>query len=166
MYNRINQDHLSDNIATPIAASVGDVSTAGLFALFSKWIYADSVNRDSSVPVLAVSSIVVFVILLPIFYVICRKNAFTRNLVHTGWTPILLSMIISSGGGFFLESAVVRYDKLPPFSPVISGVGGNIVAIACSKISTHLHMNAKLGALPQEIHRISSPIAVFYNKQG
>ena len=155
-----------DNIATPIAASLGDVSTAGLFALFAELIYGSFVDSRSSVPILAVAVIIAFLGLLPVFYIIARKNSFTHELVHSGWTPVITAMMISSGGGFFLDSAVDRYDKLPPFQPVICGVGGNLVAVAASKISTRLHMNAKLGTLPFGISRISSPLRVFYNKRG
>ncbi|CAG2170737.1 unnamed protein product [Oppiella nova] len=158
---------LLDNVATPIAASLGDVSTAALFAYFSEQIYADiadSEREGSRTPILAIAGIAVFLVLLPVFYVIARRNSFTHNLVHTGWTPVITAMLISSGGGFFLDSAVDRYDKLPPFQPVICGVGGNLVAVAASKLSTRLHMNWKLGLLPFGVSRYSAPWAVFWNK--
>lgn len=34
------------------------------------------------------------------------------------------------------------------FQPVINGVGGNLVAIQASKISTYLHLVSELGVLP------------------
>ncbi|CAG2111914.1 unnamed protein product, partial [Medioppia subpectinata] len=165
--NRVNID--PDNIATPIAASLGDVSTAAIFAYTSQIIYSEiqdwTGDQKSGVPIMAVTGIVVFLVLLPVFYTIARVNNFTRNLVHTGWFPVLCAMCISSGGGFFLDSAVDRYDKLPPFQPVICGVGGNLVAVAASKISTRLHMNQKLGVLPFGVSRVSSPIGVFFNRR-
>ena len=160
------KNYLSDNIATPIAASLGDVSTAGLFALFAQWIYEDHMSHPTSVPLVAIINIVAFLLLLPVFYAIARRNSFTHELVHSGWTPVISAMMISSGGGFFLDSAVERYDKLPPFQPVICGVGGNLVAVAASKISTKLHKNHKLGTLPFGINRFSSPVGVFWNRQG
>lgn len=126
----------------------------------------DSLKNNTSLPILAISTIIVFIILLPVFYIIARKNVFTHKLVHSGWAPVITAMIISSGGGFFLDSAVQRYDKLPPFQPVICGVGGNLVAIAASKISTKLHMYSLLGTLPFGVKRITSPLAVFWNQRG
>ena len=79
---------------------------------------------------------------------------------------MVLAMIISSGGGFFLDSAVERYDKLPPFQPVICGVGGNLVAVSASKISTRLHLHNILGSLPFGVNRLTSPFGVFYNPRG
>ena len=143
------------------------MSTAALFAVFAELIYADYLKRGGDgLPILAIATIVLFLVLLPVFYIIARKNSFTHELVHTGWTPVVTAMMISSGGGYFLDSAVTRYDKLPPFQPVICGVGGNLVAVAASKISTRLHMNAKLGTLPFGISRFSAPLRVFYNKRG
>ncbi len=145
---------------------MGDISTAALFALFANWIYINTRDRSTSFPILATALIVLFFILLPVFYIIARKNSFTHKLVHSGWTPVITAMVISSCGGLFLDSAVDRYDKLPPFQPVICGVGGNLVAVAASKISTRLHMNGKLGLLPFEVNRFSSPLRAFYNKRG
>ena len=36
------------------------------------------------------------------------------------------------------------------FSPVINGVGGNLVAVFSSRISTYLHLNHSRGQLPTE----------------
>jgi solute carrier family 41 len=145
---------------------LGDISTALLFALFAEWIYLDTRDRSASFPLLATASITLFIILLPVFYLIARKNSFTNKLVHSGWTPVITAMILSSGGGLFLDTAVGRYDKLPPFQPVICGVGGNLVALPASRISTSLHINAKLGQLPFGINRFSTPLKVFFNRKG
>lgn len=152
-----------DNIATPIAASLGDVSTAGIFALMSELIHNDTLRHNSKneAPFASIITIAVFFLLLPIFYLIARRNKFTHELVHSGWTPIILAMIISSGGGLFLDRAIDRYNKLPPFQPVICGVGGNLVAISASRLSTWLFRNSNLGLLPDGITRLTSPLQVF-----
>ena len=52
-----------------------------------------------------------------------------------GWEPVIAAMVISSGGGFILEQALDDHPEVALFSPVISGVGGNLVAVFGSRIS-------------------------------
>ncbi len=39
------------------------------------------------------------------------------------------------------DSAVAKFKGIAVFQPVFNGVGGNLVAIQASRISTHLHTN-------------------------
>ncbi len=73
-------------------------------------------------------------------------------------------MVISSVGGLMLDHAVARFDGIAVFQPVMNGVGGNLVAVQASRISTHLHSRApSLGALPDSESKVClSPWAVFF----
>ena len=59
-------------------------------------------------------------------------------------------MVISSGGGFILDFALSDNPGVAVFSPVINGVGGNLVAVFSSRISTYLHLNHEKTQLPTE----------------
>lgn len=56
----------------------------------------------------------------------------------------------SSGGGFILDIALASNKGVAVFSPVINGVGGNLVAVFSSRLSTFLHGNYARGTLPDE----------------
>lgn len=51
-------------------------------------------------------------------------------------------------GGLVLESAVDRFDNFAVFQPIINGIGGNLVSVQASKISTMLHQSSIMGILP------------------
>src|SRR5947199_7070458 len=91
-----------DNVATPIAASLGDVSTAAIFAVCAEWIHSGTLARGDGFPFGSVATIAAFAFTFPVFYAIARQSKWTRNLIHSGWTPIISAMVISSGGGLFL----------------------------------------------------------------
>lgn len=53
-------------------------------------------------------------------------------------------------GGLILDFVVARFGGIAVFGPVINGVGGNLVAVQASRISTALHKQAELGILTSE----------------
>lgn len=79
---------------------------------------------------------------------VASKNTITLEVLKNGWYIILIAMVISSSGGYVLKFAVQRFKTLAAFQPVINGVGGNLVAVQASKISTYLHRFGKIGQLP------------------
>merc|ERR1719480_233304 len=111
-----------DNVATPIAASLGDVTPLGLLAWISSLLYTHmQAGLDTALII-----IVVYFSVLPL-------------LLYTGWTPVLLAMLISSGGGLILDKAVDSFKRIAVFSPVMNGAGGNLVAIQASRMTTYLN---------------------------
>jgi hypothetical protein len=48
-------------------------------------------------------------------------------------------MMISSMGGLILDQAVVKFHGIAVFQPVMNGVGGNLVAVQASRLSTAMH---------------------------
>lgn len=48
-------------------------------------------------------------------------------------------MLISSIAGILLEIAIKDYGGIAVYQPVVNGVGGNLVAILASRLSTSLH---------------------------
>lgn len=76
-------------------------------------------------------------------------------------------MMISSFGGLILDFAVKSFSGVAVFQPVINGVGGNLVAVQASRISTSLHLTCQLGYLPDYLPEIClSPWKVLFSKGG
>ncbi|XP_029947906.1 solute carrier family 41 member 1 [Salarias fasciatus] len=127
-----------DNVATPIAASLGDLITLSLLAGISTGLYKELENDYANALVCAT-----FVALCPIWVLIARKIPSTREVLYSGWEPVIIAMAISSVGGLILDKTVTNpnFAGMAVFTPVINGVGGNLVAVQASRISTYLHMN-------------------------
>jgi solute carrier family 41 len=51
-------------------------------------------------------------------------------------------------GGIILDCTVKAYTGIAVFQPVINGVGGNLVAVQASKLSTWLHKRGRPGEYP------------------
>jgi len=150
-----------DNVATPIASSLGDIITVALLGLIASVLY----NRLESEKWLSPSLALFFLCLVPLTGRYAHQNKFTREVVSYGWTPIILAMIISSISGLILDHAIMKYENIAPFQPVINGVGGNLVAIQASRLSTYLHQQSQVGVLPENEGSVCvSPCAVFFGK--
>lgn len=72
------------------------------------------------------------------------------------WVSVLLiimrcinwSHVLHRMGGLVLERAVGEFSGFVVFQPIINGIGGNIVSVQASKISTMLHQSTLPGILP------------------
>lgn len=129
-----------DNIATPIAASLGDLVTLTILSFLCTFLYyiKDFIWIHALIFVL-------FLTLIPIFAYLSYKNEFVKDALHNGWMPIILAMLISSTGGWIMGYAVDLYTDIAVFQPVVNGVGGNLVAIFASRLSTVLHQTSEMG---------------------
>uniref|UniRef100_A0A5F9CV09 Solute carrier family 41 member n=1 Tax=Oryctolagus cuniculus TaxID=9986 RepID=A0A5F9CV09_RABIT len=72
-----------------------------------------------------------------------------HHAVHPGLGQQLL-LQTQSVGGLILSKTISKqqYKGMAIFTPVICGVGGNLVAIQTSRISTYLHIRSAPGVLP------------------
>ncbi|XP_071374669.1 solute carrier family 41 member 1-like isoform X1 [Centroberyx affinis] len=134
-----------DNVATPIAASLGDLITLSLLAGVSGFLFH---YRDMWYlpPVVCIF----FLVLIPAWVIVARRSPPIREVLRSGWQPVIVAMTISSIGGLILDKTVSdpNFEGMAVFTPVINGVGGNLVAIQASRISTYLHYWSVPGALP------------------
>uniref|UniRef100_A0A4W4F7J3 Solute carrier family 41 member n=2 Tax=Electrophorus electricus TaxID=8005 RepID=A0A4W4F7J3_ELEEL len=139
-----------DNVATPVAASLGDLITLSLLAGISSTLFQ---YRD--IWYLAPLVCVFFLLLIPLWVVIARRSAQIREVLISGWQPVIVAMSISSFGGLILDKTVSdpNYEGMAVFTPVINGVGGNLVAIQASRLSTYLHYWAVPGILPHRMRQ-------------
>ncbi|CAI2351266.1 unnamed protein product [Caenorhabditis sp. 36 PRJEB53466] len=152
-----------DNVATPIAASLGDLTTLSVLAFFGS-IFLKAHNTESWLNGVV---IVVFLLLLPFYAKVANENEGTRETLYNGWTPVIMSMLISSGGGFILETAVRKYHSLSTYGPVLNGVGGNLAAVQASRLSTYFHKAAAIGEMPNGwvVSRFTSVKRAFFSKE-
>ncbi|XP_077982498.1 solute carrier family 41 member 1-like [Glandiceps talaboti] len=152
-----------DNVATPIAASLGDLTTLSLLSWISKLLY--SAIETGHQLWLAPTIICIFICIgAPLCAYGSYKNKYTKDVLLTGWNPVITAMVISSVGGLILDFAVSNYRGVAIFTPIINGVGGNLVAVQASRISTHLHSHGKPGdPLPDDAPKgCRSPCKTFF----
>ncbi|XP_028934799.1 solute carrier family 41 member 2 [Ornithorhynchus anatinus] len=149
-----------DNVATPIAASFGDLITLAILAWISQGLY-DCIEKYHYISPLVGAF---FLALTPIWIVIAAKHPATRIVLHSGWEPVITAMVISSIGGLILDTTVSDPNLvgIVVYTPVINGIGGNLVAIQASRISTYLHLHSIPGELPDEIKGCYYPCRTFF----
>ncbi|KAI1890467.1 hypothetical protein AGOR_G00154010 [Albula goreensis] len=150
-----------DNVATPIAASLGDLITLSLLAGVSSTLY-------EYIEVWYLSPLVCgfFLMLIPLWVVIARRSPQIRVVLRSGWQPVIAAMSISSIGGLILDKTVSdpNFEGMAVFTPVINGVGGNLVAIQASRISTYLHFWSVPGVLPYKMRQYwPNPCVTFFS---
>ncbi|XP_045705805.1 solute carrier family 41 member 3 isoform X8 [Phyllostomus hastatus] len=148
-----------DNIATPIAASLGDLITLSILAFVSNFFYKHKDNQFLA-PLVCIG----FMALTPVWVLIAKQSPPIMKILKFGWFPIILAMVISSFGGLILNKTISKeqYKGMAIFTPIICGVGGNLVAIQTSRISTYLHMWSTPGVLPLWMKKIwPNPCSTF-----
>lgn len=80
-----------DNVATPIAASLGDLTTLALLSWIASLLY----SAIDSAPWIAPILILLFIAVTPLWFYIAARNPFTKAVLDYGWTPVILAMLIS-----------------------------------------------------------------------
>jgi len=134
-----------DNVATPVAASLGDLITLIVLSNVAAILHA----ATSFWPHLVI--LVMYVAVARYCHKIASFNVDTKPVLETGWSPVLAAMVISSVGGAILNVVINAYPNIALFQPVINGVAGNLVGIQSSRISTELHRQTKLAKLPADL---------------
>lgn len=152
-----------DNIATPIASSLGDVVTLAILSGFGTFLYIN--KQYIAIPI---TIIIIYIILIPVFIYISYKNEFVCETLKQGWVPIIMAMLISSAAGAILKTSNGEYPVVAIFQPVINGVGGNLVAILASRLSTSIHRTSTKGEYPTWAPRsfFKYPYETFFGKHN
>ena len=110
-----------DNVATPIAASLGDLITLLFLSKISQFLYAlrndhsrymgtliflliyvhmkihDPCNHvgESGTVVVSLIVVVIFLALIPFWIWLAYRNKYTQKVLYEGWTPVVSAMLIS-----------------------------------------------------------------------
>ncbi|NXX44863.1 S41A1 protein, partial [Tricholaema leucomelas] len=150
-----------DNVATPIAASLGDLITLALLSGISWGLYKELGEEQQKAICISV--------VLPCAAV--SLSRFTLSpLVGMGRMPGLEAVSVrpsqSCVGGLILDRTVSdpNFAGMAVFTPVINGVGGNLVAVQASRISTYLHMSGMPGESSEAAPRkCPSPCSTFFS---
>jgi solute carrier family 41 len=122
-----------DNIASPLAGSLGDLLTLSLLGLIGSFL----VRFEGTI----LATLILFGLVLAclIFFVVSYRNAYVRELLSSGWIPLVIAMFISSGAGLVLDAFVQKFEGFALLTPVVTGIPGACSAIFVSRISTALH---------------------------
>lgn len=149
-----------DNVATPIAASLGDLTTLALLSWIASLLY----NAIDNAPWIAPTVIIFCILATPFWAYIAARNPFTKEVLDYGWSPVISAMLISSIGGLILDFTISSYKGIAVFQLVINGVGGNLVAVQASRISTSLHKEQHSD--PKSLVICTSPFHTFLAPGG
>ncbi|RHZ61844.1 hypothetical protein Glove_345g24 [Diversispora epigaea] len=122
-----------DNIACPMASSLGDLLTLIILAVCGEFLLRYVQTYISTVMFLVLTSSVF------LWIRVAWVNKYVRDLLISGWTPLFIAMIISSVAGLVLERYIEQYTGLALLTPVLNGITGNLGSIYASRISTRLH---------------------------
>lgn len=143
-----------DNLATPLAASIGDVVSLTMLSFIASTLYENIVTYSW----LSFMILSIYTALLP-FWIICViYNQYTKPILKTGWVPVLSALFISGLGGLVLDQAVDAFTGFVVFQPIINGIGGNLVSVQASKISTFLHQSTIPGIVPPHTKIFENPL--------
>ncbi|XP_034490602.1 solute carrier family 41 member 2 isoform X2 [Drosophila innubila] len=142
-----------DNLATPLAASIGDVVSISLLSFIASLLY-ENIKTHLWITFIVVTC---YLVLLPMWVVIVLKNEYTRPVLKSGWVPVLSALCISGLGGLVLDAAVEVFNGFVVFQPIINGIGGNLVSVQASKISTMLHQSSIIGIIPPHTKVVEWP---------
>ena len=110
--------------------------------------------------------IVIFVLVLPVWFIAAAKNEYTKKVLYNGWVPVLSAMLISSVGGLILDMGVERFEGIAVYSPVINGIGGNLVALLASRLSSCLHQKGTPDPKCKQLIGILNPCKLFFSLSG
>ncbi|XP_030357453.1 solute carrier family 41 member 3 isoform X3 [Strigops habroptila] len=110
----------------------------------------------------------IFIVMIPLWVAIAKQSPSLAEVLKSGWQPVIVAMSISSIGGLILDKTVTdpNFEGMAVFTPVINGVGGNLVAIQASRISTFLHFWSKPGVLPYKMRQNwPNPCTTFFSSE-
>ncbi|KAJ9094702.1 hypothetical protein QFC21_005859 [Naganishia friedmannii] len=146
-----------DNIASPLAATLGDLLTLFIMALVGTCLV-----RVLGTPVPVVCVGVMCLATGGIWWSLRRMKGRRDEEGQGGWSPLIGAMLISSATGLVLDRSVNRYKGFAILAISITGIAGSIGAIHASRLSTALHAARKTRHHREEAEtRASSPLLGF-----
>ncbi|KAJ1661814.1 hypothetical protein IW140_006365 [Coemansia sp. RSA 1813] len=124
-----------DNIGTPIASSLGDMTTLLILGAITSMLVAQQAN-------LLWWPLLITVAFLALGFLLVRIVQANEQMAHhitEGWGPLLFAAVTSSIAGLIVERCADRFPGMPALVPVVNGIGGNIGTVFASRLSTSLH---------------------------
>ena len=121
-----------DNVASPIAASLGDFSTLTILS-----VSAHVLLMFRSLPLLITILSILGAAFAVSFYFV-KKDAQGWSVIVGSMPPLLFSFALTSISGLILERYTLALPGLVFLLPVTSGICNNFSAIYASRLSTNL----------------------------
>ncbi|XP_045911804.1 solute carrier family 41 member 1-like isoform X3 [Micropterus dolomieu] len=149
-----------DNVATPIAASLGDLITLSLLAGVSSTLY-----KYKEIWYLSPLVCLVFLALIPLWVVVARQSPQIREVLRSGWQPVIVAMSISSFGGLILDKTVSdpNFEGMAVFTPVINGVNSKSALVLLTLVVPgHLVFLYSISLLQGEKAPITAAFTICY----
>nr|CAD7428787.1 unnamed protein product [Timema monikensis] len=169
-----------DNVATPMAASIGDVVCISLFSQIASQFYLDHADLTAKYILPNLPSPHQFgncgksqsrLKKIQRFYLHRIRQDVVAE-VHGTHHQIAMRPYDVAGverqwffppdgqmGGIVLDLVVNRFNGFVVFQPIINGIGGNLVSVQASRISTYLHVTKpkQMGFIPPQTRLFASP---------
>ncbi|XP_077489098.1 solute carrier family 41 member 1-like isoform X2 [Amblyomma americanum] len=149
-----------DNVAIPIAAALGDLTTLGLLAVISAALFDLAESRWVSLGL-----VLALFVLLPAWTYVAYRTENTRGVLSYGWLPIVSAMLISSFAGNILDFAVRRYHSMAAFQPLMNAEAherGSWLLVALV-VPGHLIFMTLISLLKNGSVKLSALFVLFYN---
>jgi solute carrier family 41 len=80
-----------DNLATPLAASIGDLVALSVLGFISSTLF-QLIDKQLWI---TFAMFGVYIVLLPVWLLLSYYNRYTRTVLTSGWLPILSALFIS-----------------------------------------------------------------------
>ena len=77
-------------MVTPIAASLGDLTTLYLLSIIANLFYGLHSTHIWAMPVI----ITILILLIPVWGHIAKKNEYVSDVLVSGWEPVIAAMVI------------------------------------------------------------------------
>ncbi|CAJ0607228.1 unnamed protein product [Cylicocyclus nassatus] len=124
-----------DNVATPLASSLGDLLAIGAMAGIAV-VY----HPLASVSILVPSSVIVcFVALMPFWLFVTHLEQGAWAAARQQMPTFFLASILSSAAGVIHEYGLKSFPELSVYQPLINGASGNRAGLQCSRISSYVN---------------------------
>jgi len=123
-----------DNVATPLAASMGDLVTLLVLSICGDILIR--LNGTIFNDIL----LIILLMFIPYWCYLALKNIYVHDVLFAGWVPILSSLVITSIAGIVFEKYMDSYKGIAVIMPVLNGIAGNIGSLYVSRLSTDLHV--------------------------
>jgi len=123
-----------DNVATPLAASMGDLVTLLVLSVCGDLLIRLQGTIFNDI------LLVILILLIPYWCYLALNNIYVRDVLFAGWVPIISSLVITSIAGIVFEKYMDSYKGIAVIMPVLNGIAGNIGSLYVSRLSTDLHI--------------------------
>jgi solute carrier family 41 len=123
-----------DNVATPLAASMGDLVTLLVLSLCGDALIQLKGTIFNDI------LLIILIALIPVWCYLALKNEYVHDVLFEGWVPIFSSLVITSIAGIVFEKHMDSYKGIAVIMPVLNGIAGNIGSLYVSRLSTDLHL--------------------------